>query len=183
MGKGDDILIRRARSEDAGGVARVHVQTWRTTYVGQVPDEHLARLSVEKRQAYWLKTISEDAGDGEFVFVADRGEEVIGFASGGRERSGDPTYTGEIYAIYVLDSCQGLGVGRRLVEAVATALLQRNLNSMLVWTLERNGARTFYERLGGKYVRSGVYDCGGTPLVQVAYGWNDLENAFGPSRE
>ena len=44
-------LIRPATLEDAPAIARVHVDTWRTTYAGIVPDEHLAKLSYERSQA------------------------------------------------------------------------------------------------------------------------------------
>ncbi len=42
------ITIRPAVAADAAAIARVHVDTWRTTYRGIVPDEHLAKLSYEK---------------------------------------------------------------------------------------------------------------------------------------
>jgi hypothetical protein len=43
------LVIREAAPADAPGIARVHVDTWRTTYQGIVPDQFLARLSYEAR--------------------------------------------------------------------------------------------------------------------------------------
>ena len=40
--------IREATLDDVPGIARVHVDTWRTTYPGIVPAEHLAGLSYER---------------------------------------------------------------------------------------------------------------------------------------
>jgi hypothetical protein len=36
------VTIRRAVREDARAIARVHVDSWRTTYRGIVPEEHIA---------------------------------------------------------------------------------------------------------------------------------------------
>ena len=41
--------IRLARVEDAPGITRVHINSWRTTYKGIVPDKVLANLSFERR--------------------------------------------------------------------------------------------------------------------------------------
>jgi len=51
-------------------MARVHVDTWRTTYTGIVPAEHLANLSYERCQAGWIQHIS-DPQSMERVFVAE----------------------------------------------------------------------------------------------------------------
>ena len=37
--------IRAAKPADAGSLARVHVDSWRSTYTGILPDEFLAGLS------------------------------------------------------------------------------------------------------------------------------------------
>ncbi len=45
---------------------------------------------------------------------------------------------------------------------------------MLVWVLEQNPARGFYEHLGGVDLRAKPIQIGGKDLVEVAYGWRDL---------
>ncbi|OQA93205.1 MAG: hypothetical protein BWY25_03118 [Chloroflexi bacterium ADurb.Bin222] len=40
--------LRPARLEDAPILARVHIDTWRSTYGGIVPAAHLAGLSLER---------------------------------------------------------------------------------------------------------------------------------------
>lgn len=42
--------IRASCIEDAPGIARVHVDSWRTTYKGIVPDKFLADISYERRE-------------------------------------------------------------------------------------------------------------------------------------
>jgi GNAT superfamily N-acetyltransferase len=168
------VQIRQAMPEDAEGIARVHVNSWRTTYPGIVSEAVLENLSVERNQEYWRKSISEP-GDQCFVLVAVKEQVgVIGFASAGPERSGNYPYQGELYAIYMLKAYQGRGVGRRLVSAVAQGLLDLGLSSMLVWVLKDNLFRAFYETLGGEQIGEQDISIGNQTLREVAYGWPDI---------
>lgn len=44
------MLTRKAALEDAPGIANVHVDSWRSTYKGIVPDTYLASLSYENQE-------------------------------------------------------------------------------------------------------------------------------------
>ncbi len=180
----DRPVVREARPADVPGIARVHVDTWRTTYRGIVPDDYLDALSYEARERFWTRALERLAAAGEAgatgnphpggLFVAEApGGEVVGFASCGREATGDPQYPGELYAIYVLDAWQGQGLGRRLARAVADRLAAAGLYSMLVWVLADNPMRRFYEALGDRLLREKKVEIGGVALVEVAYGWPD----------
>ena len=57
--------VRRARPEDAGGIARVWIAAWRIAYRGLVPDALLDGLSVDERRAHWRARL--EAGDTTFV--------------------------------------------------------------------------------------------------------------------
>lgn len=164
-------VIREARCGDAAGIARVHVESWRTTYRGQMPGEYLASLSVESRIRFWEPLTCGYSGP-EFVFVAENSTgQIVGFASAGPERSGNPDYKGELYAIYLLQRAQGRGLGRQLAAKVMERLHADGYESMLLWVLATNPARKFYEALGGQYVASQTIRICGAPLVEVAYGW------------
>jgi len=43
------MIIRKAKLDDATGIAKVHVDSWRTTYKGIIPDDFLNNLSYEQR--------------------------------------------------------------------------------------------------------------------------------------
>jgi hypothetical protein len=47
------VNVRRARLQDAAAIARVHVDAWRSTYRGIVPDEHLDGMSYERSKRNW----------------------------------------------------------------------------------------------------------------------------------
>jgi ribosomal protein S18 acetylase RimI-like enzyme len=174
--------IRTARVDDAAAIATVHVESWRTTYKGIVPDDFLARLSYEQRGQFWRQVLTEP-GSASFVYVADDGPgQVVGFVSGGPERSGDTLYTGELYAIYLFASYQGQGIGRQLVSTLVTRLMQEGMTALLLWVLAANPARQFYERLGGQHVYEKTVTIGGVPLLEIAYGWRDARTIITPSQ-
>jgi ribosomal protein S18 acetylase RimI-like enzyme len=166
-------MVRPAVIDDADGIARVHVASWRTTYLGLLSDDFLSSLSEESYTDRWRRVI----GDGlSRVFVVGDDAEIVGFASCGRERAGETGFSGELYAIYILDSAQRQGHGRELVRSVAGALREMKLPDMIVWVLRDNtAARNFYERLGGAYVRAQPITIGTSTLEEVSYGWRSLD--------
>ncbi|MEL6380901.1 MAG: GNAT family N-acetyltransferase [Cyanobacteria bacterium J06626_18] len=171
------MLIREAVHDDTTAMARVHVDTWRTTYRGIIPDEQLANLSYKKRENGWHQVLSNAPKDGNFIYVAeDELGKITGFASGGVERGGNPVYQGELSAIYILKSYQRQGIGRELVRAVAQKLSQMEIHSMLVWVLAENPACRFYETLGGQKVYEKEIERGGAKLIEIAYGWLNTAN-------
>lgn len=168
------VTIREARIEDAAGMAKVHVDSWRTTYAGIVPDSYLANLSYARRETFWRDILaSVPARSHPFVAVNDTGE-IIGFVSGGPQRNGDPAYQAELYSIYLLREYQGQGIGRQLTRRLVEAFLQVNIRSMLLWVFADNPACRFYEALGGQYLRTEQADFGGVMVDEVAYGWPDI---------
>jgi ribosomal protein S18 acetylase RimI-like enzyme len=166
--------VRPAHVADAPAIARVYVASWRSTYRGLLPDAFLDSLDEAAYEERWARILGEGSSR---IYVASGGDEVVGFASGGRERAGEDGYEGELYAIYVLLEAQGRGHGRRLVEAVAGGLRELGLADMIVWVLRDNaGARAFYERLGGIYVREQPITIGSALLQEVSYGWRSLDS-------
>ena len=161
-----DVRIREAVQADAGAMARVHIDMWRTAYAGIVPAEHLAGLSYERREAVWVQILTRDQ-PAQCNFVAETvGGEIVGFAGGGPEREGDSTYKGELYAIYLLQEHQRRGIGRRLARAVARGLLcvRLRLDAPL-------GAGGEPHRPAGSTSRWAASRSGGRPSRLVAQTW------------
>jgi ribosomal protein S18 acetylase RimI-like enzyme len=167
-------MVRPAQLIDAAAIARVHVDSWRTTYRDMLPGEFLASLSESGYTERWQRVIGE--GSSRVYLVEEKGE-VVGFASCGRERAGEAGFAGELYAIYVLDSAQRRGHGRELVRAAVGGLREMGLKDMIIWVLRDNAAaRRFYERLGGVYVRKQPITIGASTLEEVSYGWRHLDD-------
>ncbi len=179
-------LIRPAALGDAQDIARIYVDSWRSTYAGLLPDQTLLRPNAVEREArWWRRALARHRRDNVVYVAEDTAEGLIGFASGGGTRNGQLPYGGEIYALYVRDDFQGVGVGRRLFTVTSERLLTNNGPTLLVWVLNGNPARFFYENLGGKFVARRSGEMGGEPIEEIAYGWEDIREmiALGKSGE
>jgi len=167
--------IREAIMGDAEGIARVHVDSWRTTYKDIVPESYLQQLSYEQRAENWRRGIGHNA-----LYVAeDENNKIVGFATGGKERTGKYEAEGELYAIYLLQDVQGLGIGKKLTRKIAENLKEQGFNSMLVWVLEQNPSKAFYESLGGTTIDTIWIDIGGEEFKEIAYYWDNIESIGG----
>ena len=170
--------IRLATCEDKIGIATVHVDSWRTSYRGILPDKFLAELSYQDRMEMWERALCMGPRKS-FAFVAeDDDHHIIGFASGGPSQTPDAFYKGELYAIYLLEANQHRGIGKMLFHEVRARLVREAYKNMFIWVFEKNlAARGFYERLGGKLARRQPIRVGETDLIEVAYGWNIAESS------
>jgi ribosomal protein S18 acetylase RimI-like enzyme len=167
--------IREAVLNDVPGIARVHVDSWRTAYRDILPDSFLDELTYESREERWRERLAQAAPQQVMLVVEDASGRLVGFAYGGPERDATPGYDGEIYAIYLLAERRRQGIGRQLMAASAAALQALGYHALLVWVLEANGpARAFYEALGGRLIGSKPITIGPADLVEVSYGWRDL---------
>jgi len=169
------IAIRQACIDDAAAIARVQIASWRTTYRGIVPNRYLESLDVEVRTARWKEAFAAPMA---VLFVAEAEGEIFGFISGGKLREPIGDCDGELYAIYLLREWQGQGIGRRLTQKLAAALLGAGYQSMAVWVLARNPAVDFYKRLGALPLAAKTIEIGGAQLEEVALGWPHLEQSF-----
>lgn len=169
------VRIRVATAGDASAIAHVHVESWRTTYSGIVPEAYLAGLDEMLRTKLWQEWLAGDS----LVLVAERNGQVVGFANAGANREALVECDGELYAIYLLHDAQRHGVGTLLLRAIAEALANRGFRSMAVWVLERNPSRNFYERMGAYLATSKVIEIGGAKLMEVAYVWRELGKLCG----
>ena len=177
------LIIRPAQIDDAASLARVRLETWRTAYRGLIPDAAIDAMDLAKESARWDERLRAPQPNS-YLFVAEIEPDssadkletsrlAAGFCGGGPDRDEDPEYSGELYAIYVLQAYQRLGLGRALVQRAVDWLRQNGHQSMLIWVLRDNQpARRFYEVLGGKAVRERSIVIGGATLPEVAYGYD-----------
>lgn len=167
--------IRKADLRDTQEIAKVHVESWKTTYADIVPDEYLQNLTYESREQIWINSIPNGG-----VFVAENKEgNIVGFSSGGKERSGKYSgFDGELYAIYILKEFQGQGIGKALVKPIIEEILEMGFNSILVLVLKDNSSRLFYEAIGGEKIDTIEVQIAGKKLSELVYGWEDIRNIF-----
>jgi ribosomal protein S18 acetylase RimI-like enzyme len=147
---GSSVIVRAALPADVPAMAALHVRAWRATYVGLVPDEFLAGLKVEDREAMWRRSVTapEVAPAERVILVAEDAGAVVGFVAAGHARGDDEFGMGEVYAINVDPPAWGRGAGGALLAA-ATASLDARFAASILWVVDGNRrARALYERAG-----------------------------------
>jgi GNAT superfamily N-acetyltransferase len=167
------INIQKAKLDDIAGIATVHVDTWKTTYNGIIDGEFLRNIRYDDRIKMWGKVLKIGRSH---VFVAIEDSKVIGFSSGGPERSSDQQYDAELYTLYILQKFQRKGIGKRLLASVCTALCEQKLFAMKTWVLCHNPSTEFYKKMGGIKIGEKYVDIGDKKYLEIAYGWNDIRS-------
>ena len=165
------MIIRDAELRDARGIAEVHVRSWQAAYAGIVPDEDLARLSVDQREQFWTQILSKDE---RATFVLVNGDLVVGWSGFGpaRDEDCDPGLVAELYGIYLLPEYWTMGYGKQLYGDTESRIRQNLVENLVLWVFEKNTrARSFYEAVGYRL------ECGrrkemrfaGTTAMEVRY--------------
>jgi L-amino acid N-acyltransferase YncA len=94
------MYIRKATFADAKGIAKVHVDSWKSTYKNIILDEFLKKLSYDQRTDLWNRNISKE---GNYVFVAENNEgEIVGFADCGKRENNNVYNSGDFNIYYLL---------------------------------------------------------------------------------
>ena len=166
-----NLKIRKHRKGDAGGIARVHAESWCAAYRGIVPDSFLDALTQERMERFAEERLKSEHVTG--LVATAKGKGVLGFIAGGIERSRDEKYLGEIYGVYVDPEYQNQGIGSRLVGALVEELQDSDIYSLMVWVLQENPWKRFYESLKGQPIRERMTKIGGKDFLEVAYGWRN----------
>ncbi|MFE3575572.1 GNAT family N-acetyltransferase [Lysinibacillus sp. NPDC059133] len=164
--------IRKANIQDAQGIGKVHVDSWRTTYKGILPDDFLNKLSYEQRTELWKKNISDASN---YVLVAENEQdEIIGFATGGTRKTNSVPNATDLTSIYLLEEYQGLGIGKQLLKEIFAYFKQKGYKKVFVEVLAENKTRDFYEYYGAQYVNNIEIKIGGKIVEELIYVWNDV---------
>ncbi len=163
-----EIGVRRALSADASRIAAVHDAAWAGAYRGIIPGRDLERMITRRGPVWWKRALDRHTA----VLVLEIGGEIRGYATVGPNRMRMLPYAGEIYEIYLAPEAQGLGFGRLLFEAARQELRRYGLAAFTVRVLADNdGARGFYERLGGVVAAETGERIGETTLPIVVFGF------------
>ena len=164
-----DLLVTPAAPEDLAGIAVVTVEAWQATFQRVLPDAFLAGLSVEDQLQRHQALL---AGSGVFYYTARVAGEIVGFSSGGPNRSSASDVANELYALYVSPHWQNRGIGRRLLLAVAMQLQAPGRQDLLAWELSHNPHRNFYRHCGGSEATTKSINLAGQSWPLTGYRWS-----------
>jgi GNAT superfamily N-acetyltransferase len=148
-----DVVIRRAGTADAPGLALVHVRSWQSAYRGHIAQEHLDRLDLARSEERWAEGLAEAAADWPRggTLVATRDEGIVGFASfvPARDKDLDPAMTVDLQSMYVHPDRWGGGVGKLLMIATVDTFAEAGYAEAVLWVLDGNErAERFYLATG-----------------------------------
>lgn len=164
--------VRRAQLQDAPKIAKVHVDTWRSTYGDFMSKQYLDSLTYETRTKTWEDHINDPE---QHIFVlVDENEDVRGFAAC-NVRKKDPQF-GDLTSIYIMKEDQRKGYGRLLLKALFEAFDQMGCEKVFVEVLAENTARNLYEYYGAKIVEIDTMMYGMQELEFFIYKWDSVKN-------
>lgn len=165
--------VRQATILDVAGIAKVHVDSWRTTYKGIMRQDFLDNLTYSSREALWQRSIESE---GNVILVAvNEEEQIVGFTSGSKTQEGEyPNYDADVTAIYLFQGEQGKGIGKAMLHQLFAEFKKLNYSSSIVKVLEDNSSCRFYEAMGAEFIDSNTIQIGGKKLELLTYGWTRI---------
>lgn len=161
-------MIRPATPADAPGIAYVHLQSWRETYVGMVPQAHLDKLDLGARTERWTRQLTAGAVT---TFVCEVDGKIVGFVCGGKPQQLELGFTSELHAMYLLKSHQGKGWGRKLFDRFRESMKTEHYSDLYLWVVRENPTAHFYQKMGGEKRQSKNVEIGGQPVVEDLFLW------------
>jgi GNAT superfamily N-acetyltransferase len=168
------VTLRPMRVEDADTVAALHATSWRSAYRGMLTDDFLDNHVVADRQAVWRERLQGPATAPAFGVVAeDATGRLIGFTYVLLHH--DPVWGSLIDNLHVHPGHKGGGIGRRLLQAVATQLGPEHTQPVFLWVLDANEpAKRFYARMGAEFAEQSMAPpFGGVSLLEWRCVWRD----------
>ena len=172
-----DASVRPALPDDAAGIARIQVVTWRTAYRSVLPAAVLDDWDEDAATSTWHAAITAPPTPGHGVLVALEKNTLVGFAAFGPaeltadERQDPAGPTTEVSTLLVEPRWGRRGHGSRLLSAVADLAESSGAARLQVWLLEDDQVSIgFYESAG--WAPDGwarTLDTGDVPLREVRW--------------
>lgn len=168
---GEDYIIRKNLEKDQEQMAHIKIDGWRTAYDKIVASKYLNSLDYDSQTQRYLSSFDEYK---DLVFVAVRGDEVLGYSCFMPEDK-DKKYDSELVSLYVKKKESGRGIGSNLLISTAKELYSLGRKNMIVWCFSDNkNAISFYEGLGGLKVEEKMAKVGDEAYLEYGF-YFDLE--------
>lgn len=147
----DDYTIRKNLYKDQGQMARIKVDGWKNAYDSIIASSYLKTLNYEEQTKRYEASFDDYR---ELVFVAVRGEKVLGYACFNPIPNVEQ-FDSELVSLYIKPTEIGKGIGTSLFLETCKELKSLGKKNMVVWCLSNNeNAIKFYKKLGGKIVKT-----------------------------
>lgn len=174
-----DIHVRVATLADAPAIARLHLASWRLAYRDLAPPEVFDALDEALRLKRWTATLTQPSAQ-QAVVVAECDGRLAGMGMASAPSQAAFGARGEIGSLYIDPGFQRLGLGRRLMLALAGEIAAWGYGGAALGVVVGNDrAIAFYEALGGQ-VAGRYLDPG--PLWRsenLIFVWDELATLIG----
>lgn len=126
-------------------MARVHVESWRETYRGQMADTVLDDPDLlDQRGKFWAAVLTDPSYAMQRVAIAERDSVLVGIAMAGPSREPAVDWSEQLFVLYTFATVHGLGAGAALLDAVIEPTSVVGL-----WVADPNPrAQAFYRKQG-----------------------------------
>lgn len=149
--------IRKIVKKECFDITHIETLAWNETYKGIVPDEFLNNLynNEDERTKRRLDNYEKSEKN---QYVLEINNMIVGYVHFGPTEEKDIPNCGEIYGLYILNEYKGNGFGRKLVETGIKELKSMGYDKMVIGCLDGNKSNDFYKHLGGKYIRTRIFE-------------------------
>jgi len=155
----DKIEIVQPEANDALGLAKMHAQSWRDSYVGingltaESVEDKMRNKTSEKGLSIYRETFEKARKNPEQCYyrIAKTGNEVVGFIHGVNEEKQ------EVGAVYIAEQYKGSGLAQKLMDGLMSWFdLGRDIEFAVV--RDNSRAVNFYESYGFEIVETDPKD-------------------------
>lgn len=173
------MILRDAVTDDVDQIAALHSRVWRLTYANLAPQVMFDAIRDDGRINHWRSVLApnDNKAAKQTVVVAASANAIAGFISVGPPRASEFGERGEIKQLYVDQTAQRSGLGRRLLSAGARHLRTQGYTSVGLAVVEGNDpALSFYKAAGGADI-GGFTDPGPLwPSKNRLIAWNQISD-------
>ena len=170
--------MRDARIEDCKAIGLVTVTASHSAFIGAVPEEFLDfSWTPEISAAGWRDGFATNTDRNQAFHVAELEGRLIGFVWT-KPWADTVGYDSCVKGLYVLPTCQGQGIGRRLLTYATSELYRRKARSLEIGCIKENPSCGFYRHMDGVEIgrRNAKVDLFETE--EILFGWPDLSVLF-----
>ncbi|WP_321886657.1 GNAT family N-acetyltransferase [Paraburkholderia bannensis] len=167
------LTLRPATLADAPLLAAMHAASWQATYRQLLPAAFLESEVNAERAVYWRARMEAPGAQRRLVLIAELGAPgaeptPVGFVC--VERQPESQWGVLLDNLHALPAHQGIGVGKRLMEAAQQWARQQGEGQLYLYVLDGNTpAIAFYERQGWEFSGSEPDRMGGVDITALRY--------------
>lgn len=173
MSTATPLTLRPATIADAPLLAAMHAASWQATYRRLLPSAFLENEVNAERDAYWRARMEAPGAQRRLVLIAElatpgTAPTPVGFVC--VERQPESPWGVLLDNLHALPAHQGIGVGKRLMEAAQRWARDQGEAQLYLYVLDGNTpAIAFYERQGWEFSGSEPDRMGGVDITALRY--------------